>query len=101
MARPPAAVISATDSASAAALEELLSTTLAPWRASSSATARPMPMLDPVTTALRPARCCVFMSRRYPCVRCLDEARDQAAANRLRSGPMRAAIGASAARSKP
>src|SRR5688500_8610299 len=54
-ARPPAARISpATDSQ--ASVLRLATATVAPWRASSMAMARPIPRLPPVTSATRPLR---------------------------------------------
>src|SRR3954452_20468982 len=55
IARPPLSVIAATISSAAAWSSRWLTATAAPWAASSSAVARPMPVVAPVTSAIRPS----------------------------------------------
>jgi hypothetical protein len=58
---PPAAVIASATGWQPSAFR-LDTTTFAPWLASSSAIARPMPRLDPVTMATLPVRSKRFVS---------------------------------------
>src|SRR3954470_15133149 len=55
IARPPLSVIAATISSAAGLSSRWLMATAAPWAASSSAVARPMPVVAPVTSPIRPS----------------------------------------------